>query len=279
MPHVLEILRQAEALLAHHAVDSPRLSAQILLAKVLGLSRLDLMLEPLQEVSSLQRKVFDRLVTRRSRGEPVAYLVGHKEFYGLDFMVDHRVLIPRPETEELVEHLHTTLDPDAAFVFADVGTGSGALAVTLAHLFPRARGVAVDIDAGALDVARHNARKHGVLERLMMVRGDLATSLLPLSLDLVVTNPPYVSDAEYADLSREVAEFEPQKALVAGPDGMDCLRRIEAQARTVLKPQGSLWAEMGWKQGGLVSRLFGNWAECTVYKDLGGRDRFVHAIL
>lgn len=278
MPNVLEVLHQAEMMLGRCAVDSPRLSAQILLAKVLGISRLDLLLEPLQEVSSHQRKVFDRLVTRRSRGEPVAYLVGHKEFYGLDFSVDHRVLIPRPETEELVEHLLTTLDPDAAFVFADVGTGSGVLAVTLAHLFPRARGVAVDIDAGALAVARHNARKNKVLDRLLLVRADLATPFVPAGLDVLVTNPPYVTEAEYAQLSPEVAMFEPQKALVAGPDGMDCLRRIEAQGRAALRPGGVLWAEMGWKQGGLVSRLFGNWAECTVYRDLGGRDRFVRAI-
>jgi release factor glutamine methyltransferase len=278
MPNVLEVLHQAEMMLGRCAVDSPRLSAQILLAKVLGISRLDLLLAPSQKVTPHQLETFDQLIARRSRGEPVAYLVGHKEFYGLDFSVDHRVLIPRPETEEMVEHIQKTLDPALSFVFADVGTGSGVLAVTLAHLFPRARGVAVDIDAGALAVARHNARKNRVLDRLQMVRGDLAAPFSSSCLDVLVTNPPYVTEAEYDRLSPEVARFEPRKALVAGPQGMDCLRCIERQARTVLRPGGVLWAEMGWKQGDMVRKLFASWMTCTVLRDLGGRERFVHAI-
>ncbi len=278
MPTVLEIQRQAEIILARHGVDSPRLSAQILLAKVLGISRLDLLLGPERDVTADLCRVFDALIARRGLGEPVAYLVGNKEFYGLDFQVDSQVLIPRPETEEMIEHVSRQWDADRALVFADLGTGSGVLAVTLAHLFPRAAGFAVDIEPGALLVARANARRHGVLDRVTLVRADFLTPFPPSCLDLVISNPPYVTEAEYQDLSFEVAGYEPRQALVAGKDGLDCFRAIEGQARAVLRPGGSLWAEMGWLQGGQVRELFAAWSSCRIVRDLGGRDRFVHAV-
>jgi release factor glutamine methyltransferase len=279
MPNVLEILRQAETLLFKNNVDSPRLSAQILLAKVLGISRLELLLDPSRSVEQRDRQAFDLLLDRRAAKEPVAYLVGSKEFYGLDFQVDRRVLIPRPETEEMIEHVCKEFDTRSHFVFADLGTGSGVLAVTLAHLFPQAGGVAVDIASGALQVARLNALRHGVAGRLLMIQGDFLTPFPPSCLDLVVSNPPYVTEEEYAALSTEVAGFEPQRALVAGKEGLDCLRPIEIEARKTLKPGGTLWAEIGWMQGELVRKFFENWSTCQIVKDLGGRDRFVHARL
>jgi release factor glutamine methyltransferase len=279
MSTVLEILYQAERLLAKHDVDSPRLSAQILLAKVLGVSRLDLMLGSSGTVPTRACQAFNDLIERRATHEPVAYLVGSKEFYGLDFQVDSRVLIPRPETEELVEHVCREFATTDSLAFADLGTGSGILAVTLTHLFPQARCVAVDIESGALEIARSNAFRHGVASRLLMVQADFLTPFTSSCLDFVVSNPPYVTEAEYAVLSSDVAGFEPRRALVGGRDGLDCLRSIEGEARRVLKPGGTLWAEIGWMQGERVGKLFENWSACRIVKDLGGRDRFVHARL
>jgi release factor glutamine methyltransferase len=279
MPTVLEILSQAERLLAKHTVDSPRLSAQILLAKALGVSRLDLMLDPSRSVPPGACRAFNDLLERRATHEPVAYLVGSKEFYGLDFQVDSRVLIPRPETEELVDHVCREFATTDSLTFADLGTGSGILAVTLAHLFPRARCVAVDIESGALELARSNGCIHGVAGRLLMVQADFLTPFTASCLDLVVSNPPYVTEREYAELSPDVAGFEPQRALVGGRDGLDCLRSIEIEARRVLKPGGVLWAEIGWMQGEPAEKLFANWSACQIVKDLGERDRFVHARL
>ncbi len=293
MPHVLEMLAQAETLLSHHHIDSPRLSAQILLAKVLGISRLDLMLEPRRCLAADQHQMFTALLARRAQGEPVAYLVGGKEFYGLDFYVDNRVLIPRPETEEMVEAVLQEINGNARIEhtrcghghqpgglrFADVGTGSGVLAVTLAHYCPQATGFAMDIESGALEVARYNACRHGVIPRLLMVQGDCLASLPQACLDLVITNPPYVTEEEYKELSHEVAGYEPRRALVGGADGLNCLRTIEGQARKVLKPGGILWAEIGWLQGRQVDELFARWKQWCIHRDLGGRDRFVRAVL
>ncbi len=286
MPSVLEILCEAEVFLSQHSIDSPRLSAQILLARVLGISRLDVLLEPSRHLTPKQEERFSALLHRRAKGEPVAYLVGSKEFYGLDFQVDNRVLIPRPETEEMMEiilrDVETQLGPngvrDEPLLFADIGTGSGVLAVTLAYHCPHAQGFAVDVESDALEVARSNACGHGVDKRVCLVHGDFLTSFPKACLDLIVTNPPYVSEAEYKTLSHEVAGYEPRTALVGGQDGLDCFRAIEEQAYKVVKPGGILWAEMGWLQGEAVQELFGNWQHCQIRKDLAGKDRFVRAV-
>lgn len=277
MSCVIHVLQQAESLLLERGIDSPRLSSQLLLAKVLHLSRLDLLLAKEQPLSSAQLQSFNSLLDRRLKGEPVAYLLGTKEFFGLQFLVDSRVLIPRPETEEMIEHLQKLLPPEASFVFADLGTGSGALAVTLASLFPRCCGLAVDISLNALDVARANALLHDTSSRLLFVNTDFLTSFTQESLDLIVTNPPYITEDEYATLSPEVSGFEPRLALVSGPDGLECLRRIELRARAVLKPGGYLFAEIGWLQGPGSRDLFHSWTECTVLHDLSGKDRILCA--
>ena len=277
MSCVIHALQQAESLLLERGIDSPRLSSQLLLAKVLHLSRLDLLLAKERILSSAQLTSFKRLLDRRLAGEPVAYLLGMKEFFGLQFQVDSRVLIPRPETEEMIEHLQRQLDHDASFVFADLGTGSGALAVTIARFFPHSRGLAVDISPEALEVARANARLHDVASRLLFVNTDFLTPFLPGTLDLIVTNPPYVTEDEYATLSPEVSGFEPRLALVSGPDGLECLRTIEGSARAVLQPGGHLFAEIGWLQGPGARDLFRSWTACTVLQDLSGKDRILCA--
>ncbi len=278
MCRALHVLHKAELLLEDKGIDSPRLSAQLLLAHVLDLSRLDLLLAMDTQVSPDQLRRFEALIKRRRAGEPVAYLLGTKEFFGLDFSVDSHVLIPRPETEEMIEHLQELFPADASFVFADLGTGSGVLAVTLATLFPRSRGLAVDISSSALDVARANACAHAVTSRLLFLHADFLAPFRSGTLDLIVTNPPYVTENEYAALSHEVAAFEPRQALVSGPQGLECLQAIESRARTVLKSGGILLAEIGWLQGADAQELFHSWAHTAILQDLSGRDRILSAV-
>ena len=278
MPSVIQILQQAESLLLERRVDSPRLSAQLLLANVLHLSRLDLLFAKDQILSSAQVQSFNCLLDRRLTGEPVAYLLGTKEFFGLSFSVDSRVLIPRPETEEMIEHLQKLFATDTSFSFADLGTGSGALAVTIASLFPRSRGLAIDISLEALDVARTNALQHNAASRLLFVNADFLAPFKSETLDLIVTNPPYVTEDEYAALSHEVAGFEPRLALVSGPKGLECLQSIERCARMVLKPGGRFFAEIGYLQGPDARELFCSWSACTVLRDLSGKERIVSAV-
>ena len=195
-------------------VDSPRLSAELLLRHVLGISRVELATRPESAVPAAALTRLEGLLRRRVQGEPVAYLIGQREFFGRDFIVTPATLIPRPETEILVETALEAL-PAAGVAFADLGTGSGCIAVTLCAERPGWRGIALDRSGRALSVAGRNARRHDTAGRLAFVRGDfLAPCLAPESLDLVVSNPPYVSLTEYAALSPEVRDFEPVTALV-----------------------------------------------------------------
>lgn len=285
MPHrqtVRDILARSEEFLAGKGVDSPRLSAQMLLAHVLGVERLGLFLDMDRPLGEPELGRCRELVMRRGRGEPAAYLVGEREFYGLDFEVTPDVLIPRPETEGIVERVEALFPKDAAFRFADLGTGSGCLAVTLAALFPRATGVAVDKSPAALAVAGRNAARHGVAERLAFVAGDFAElDASGETFGLMVANPPYVSQTEYAALSREVAGFEPRSALVpdsgdpAGATGCECFPVLARVAGRCLAPGGVLLMEMGRTQAGAARAAFAGGFSVTVGRDLAGHDRYV----
>ena len=195
------------------------------------------------------------LIARRSDREPVAYITGRQEFWGLSFEVSPAVLIPRPETEIIVEaalEAHPAGGP--AFTFVDACTGSGCVAIAIAHDRPEARGVATDISGAALEVARRNAARHGVEERVRLVEGDL---LAPADdvYDLIVSNPPYVRDGDRASLPPEVRDREPATALFAGPDGLDLVRRLVAEAPAKLKPGGLLIFEFGFRQDQAVEEL------------------------
>lgn len=283
---VAELLRTFQARLDEAGVDAPRLSAQVLLAHVLGVDRHRMLLDRDRTVTSPQAECARTLVARRAMGEPVAYLVGDKEFYGLDFVVSPDVLVPRPETEHVVEAAVAAFAWDASLVFADLGTGSGCLAVTLAHLLPRARGLALDVSAPALAVAARNAARHGVADRLALVRGSFGSPVLGAGrFDLVVSNPPYVSDEEYAGVSHEVRDFEPRDALVPrtdGPssDGLECYRRLAPEACAALRPGGLLLLEIGCGQGAAVGGILRGhgYADVRVLPDLAGHDRVVRAL-
>lgn len=285
-PTVREILHRSAAFLAERGVDSPALSAQLLLGKALCLSRLDLLLQSDRPLAEAELAAARDLVRRRGRGEPVAYILGHKEFYGLGFGVSPACLIPRPETEHLVEEAEARFPRDAALAFADLGTGSGCLAVTLAVRFAKARGLAVDLSAEALAVARDNAARHGVGERLRLARGDFANlaglGVEPASLDLIVANPPYVSEAEYVEVSHEVRDFEPRCALVPGPAspaGLESIAALAPGAHAALKPGGWLLLEMGCTQAAAVRDILAaaGFAGVRIRKDLAGHDRIAAA--
>lgn len=281
-PTVRAILGEAGALLAERGVDSPRLSAQLLMAAVLGLGRPELILSANRILTPVEEERFRDLAARRGQGEPLAYILGEKEFYGLCFAVNRNVLIPRPETELLVDRSLTLFDPAAPLRFADLGTGSGCLAVTIAAHFPKATGVALDISPGALATARKNAQRHGVSDRLEFLESDF--SLLrkdPGPFDLIVSNPPYVTEAQMRDLSHEVADFEPRGALASGPDGLDAIRTVAAVAREKLRPGGVLLMEMGWTQGPAAQKLLSSpplsFTSVAILKDLASLDRVAEA--
>ncbi len=226
--------------------ESPRLEAEVLLAHVRGCQRIMLYTAFDEVVTDETRSRFRDLVRRRGAGEPVAYLVGSREFFSLDFVVTPAVLIPRPETEALVSRVLDLCRNASAARVVDVGTGSGAIAVTLAKHLPRATIVASDAAASALDVARRNAERHGVADRITFVQADLlGDAALAGPWDVIVSNPPYVREAEFAALHPDVRDHEPRGALVAGPRGVELIERLAAEARSRLAPGGWLIVEAG----------------------------------
>jgi len=274
---------QAVQRFATTGVDSPRLSAELLAGKAFGLSRLELVLRH-DEIPTPERlDEFLDLVRRREAGEPAAYILGEREFYGLPFRVTPDVLIPRPETEGIVDEALRVFAKDSALHFADFGTGSGALAVTLAHEFPAARGLAVDISPAALGIARANAETSGVVQRIDFLEADFtALDLAPASLDLVVANPPYVTGEEYADLPHEVRAFEPMLALVSPDEGLAHIRGLLPTAARALRPGGLFLCELGCGQGPAALALAdadgSGFGGAVVLKDYAGLDRILRAL-
>lgn len=195
---------------------------------------------------------YERAIVRRTRREPIAYITGVQEFWNRDFAVSPAVLIPRPETELIIEEAQSLVFA----AVADIGTGSGCLAVTLAAEFPRAQVIATDISAPALEVARTNARRHGVRDRIEF-RETRYLDGVDGTFDLIVSNPPYVTDAEYSELAPEVRDFEPRSALASGAAGLDDIAGVLQAALTHLVPGGRLLLEMGHQQAGAVTGLVG----------------------
>lgn len=227
--------------------ESPRLDAEVLLAHALGCKRIELYTAFDREPADEARAAFRDLVRRRAEGTPVAYLVGHREFYSLDFRVTPDVLIPRPETEFLVIALIDLARQRAGeeVTICDVGTGSGIIAVTAAKHLPKSRVTATDVSPAALAVARSNAERHGLLERIELVQSDLLSAFPPeRRFDFVASNPPYVSEAELGRLAAEVRDHEPRLALVAGRRGTEMIEALLPQAAERLNPGGHLLLEI-----------------------------------
>jgi release factor glutamine methyltransferase len=233
--------------------DTPRLEGELLLAHVLGCPRTDLYAHPEHPIDARQQAFYQELLNRRARGEPLPYLTGQIEFYGLDFAVDASVLIPRPETETLVELALEFISHVPDPVLVDVGTGSGCTGVALAVHAPSARVYALDLSSHALRVAQANALRHGVADRMTFLQSDLLAAM-PEPVDLIVANLPYVSHQDWPALPREVSAYEPRLALDGGPDGLDLIRKLFDQAPAYLTPRGAVLIEIGATQGLAATR-------------------------
>ena len=272
---VLRLLRWTADYFTGRGIDAPRLDAELLLAETLGLDRVGLYVNFERPLQGDELAAFRARVKRRAAREPLAYILGHTEFWSLPLKVTPAVLIPRPDTELLVEESLPRLG-DGPRQVLDIGTGSGALAIALAHERPACTVTAIDVSMAALDVAAENAHANGVAERIRFVPGDLGA--LPAGpFDLVVANPPYIPSGELATLMPEVRDFEPPLALDGGADGLAAYRTIVAQADTVVTVGGWLLVEVGAGQAAAVQALFAaaGLTEVFVSRDLAGIERVV----
>lgn len=274
-----QALERARGILLAHGIDEAHLEIQLLLRQASGISQVQLYLDIDRELDFEEEEGFRRLVERRLSGEPIAYIRGHREFCGLDFSVEPGVLIPRPESELLVEQAIRLAEEGAVSTVAEVGTGCGAVAISLALNLPRTKIYATDISASALKVARFNCQKHGVADRVCLLHGDMLHPL-PEPVDIIIANLPYVREAELPQVSS--AGFEPLLALNGGVDGLDKIRQLCQQAGDRLRPGGSLLLEIGQGQAMAVTTLLGRLfpsAEIEVMPDLSGIERVVRATL
>ncbi len=276
----LRLLEWTTRRFADAAIDSPRLAAQILLAHALGIDRVQLYVQHDKPLGPDELGRYRELVKRRLAGEPVAYLTGRQEFWSLPLAVDARVLVPRRDTETLVEAVLDQVDRTAALAIADIGTGSGAIALALARELRAARVVATDRSADALAVARENAQRLALAERVELREGDLLAALAAGErFDVIAANPPYVPSADIDRLAREVRR-EPRAALDGGPDGLDALRRLVAGAAAHLVPGGLLALEHGFDQDAAVRALLdatGAFQPAATRSDMGGQPRVTSA--
>jgi len=273
--------------LGRRGAENPRLDAEVLLAAACNCRRIDLYVAFEEQPTDQTRTAFRELVRRRAAGTPVAYLVGHREFYSLEFEVTPDVLIPRPETElvvvALLDHVKEREDdkPVATIEIADVGTGSGILAVCAAKYVPRSRVTAIDVSPAALAVARRNAERHGVADRITFIESDLFASAPPdARYDYILSNPPYVSTAEMANLPPDVRDHEPRVALEAGEQGTEVIAPLIEQAAVRLKPGGTLILEVSPMIAERVELLIRDHPAFTpsdTMRDLAGHPRVVQA--
>lgn len=278
---VRRILDWTTAHLEKHGSETPRLDAEILLAFARGCRRIELYTRYAEPLTDDQRAQMRDLVKRRAAAEPVAYLVGHREFFSLDFKVTPDVLIPRPDTETLVVELIERAGAVDSPTILDIGTGSGCIAISAAKQLADARVIATDASDAALVVARDNAAAHTVTDRIEFLQGDLFAPLADdARFDLIAGNPPYIREDEMPGLPPDVRLHEPESALVSGTDGLACIRRIAADAHRYLNPGGYLMLECAHEQAPTVRELIkqtGEYDETELINDLSHRPRVVCA--
>ncbi|HHT9144718.1 MAG: peptide chain release factor N(5)-glutamine methyltransferase [Candidatus Brocadiaceae bacterium] len=265
---ISSLFQWASKILQVHGIDSPSLDAEVLLSNLLSCKRIDLYIHPDQPVEETVAMRYKESIQRRSQRLPLQYITNHAEFMSLDFYVDERVLIPRPETELLVEAVIKRAQIlTHEIVIVDIGVGSGNIAITLAKKIDKARIFAIDISPDALAVAKINAQRHHVLDKITFLCGNIFQPLegfgIESKVNFIVSNPPYVSSSEFNNLQKEVRDFEPYTALISGQDGLQMFKRIIANANTWLKPGGFITFEVGEKQARKVARLF---AETRCFK-------------
>ena len=273
-----KILKWTEEYFAKAGLDTPRLDAEVLLCYVLQKERIHLYVHFDQPLSKDELAQFKGYIKERVLHKPVAYIVGHKDFMGLEFKVTEDTLIPRPDTEILVEavisRLKTGGEPG---VIADIGTGTGAICLSLLNYLTSLKAVTVDISEKALAVAKENAQRLGLSDRIEFFHGDLLEPIKDRQFTAIISNPPYIPEGDIDTLAADVKDYEPVSALAAGPDGLDCYRRLVAAAGALLVDGGFLAMEIGINQREELDKLAkeSDWGQVEVVKDLAGIDRVV----
>jgi release factor glutamine methyltransferase len=273
-------LTSAIARLTAAQVGSPRMNAELLLMFTLGCDRAYLFAHPERELTTEEQARYEETLNQRSRGVPAQYITGHQEFWGMDFIVTPAVLIPRPETEHVIETVLKLNNEGRAssgsFRIVDVGTGSGCIALALAKELPQADIHATDNSSAALEVARANAARHQLEKRIHFHQTDLLQGLNP-AFDFVVSNPPYVGESEADQVQLEVRKFEPRNAVFAGPTGMEVIERLIPQAQAALKPGGWLVLEISGTIADRVKSMLDGWDQLHITNDLQGIPRVAFA--
>ena len=274
---IREVLNWTRGYFEDAGIVQPRLEAEMLLAHALDVDRLHLYLAPDKPLTPSERSKYRTVVKQRKEGIPLQHLIGEVSFFGLKFRVDRDALIPRPETEELLDHVLQRAPRDEEINCLDLGTGTGVLAVCMARYLPRAQVTAVDISPQALRVAEENARINGVLDRVRLVASDWFEKIVGSTYDLIASNPPYIEYAMLTELPVEVRDHEPRVALDGGSDGLKAVRAIVSQACEHLEPSGHLLLEIAHDQGERVSRMMeeAGLVNVTVELDLARKPRFV----
>ena len=264
-------------------VGSPRMNAELLLMFTLGCDRAYLFAHSERELTAEEQARYEESLNQRSRGIPAQYITGHQEFWGMDFIVTPAVLIPRPETELLIETVlklsngGRACSPGHPTRIVDVGTGSGCIALALAKELPQAEIHATDISSAALEIAHANAARHQLENRIHFHQTDLLQGLDPTAFDFVVSNPPYVGESEADQVQLEVRKFEPRNAVFAGPTGLEVIERLIPQAHAALKPGGWLVIEISGTIADRVQRLLDGWRHVEITNDLQGIPRVASA--
>lgn len=279
---IYEALRWASSFLSEHKRDAN--AAELLLQHVLKMKRSELLANMHEQLTEQQQQAFSEMVSRHGAGIPIQHMIGKEQFYGRDFSVNGDVLIPRPETEELIWHTLDKLKPDASadeqITMADIGTGSGAIAITMKLEWPELVVYASDLSEKALEMAKRNSEQ--LQANIQFLHGDLLSPFIEkgIKLDIVLSNPPYIPLTDREELSTVVIDHEPELALFGGEDGLDLYRRLCEQLSSVLKPNAFVGFEVGAGQGGAVAALLQNTfpqADIDIKNDINGKDRMVFA--
>ncbi len=279
MPTLSQKLKDAENILRRHGITNPRRDAMSLAMLATGKDKTFVYAQPEYVLTSEEGAVFDAFLERRTSHEPIQYISGIQEFYGLDFEVTPDVLIPRPETEMIVEKALEVLVQSDNSTVCDVGLGSGCIAISILHEQTRVRAVGLDLSPPALEVARRNAEKHGVEARLKLLQSDLFSSLSGEKFDVIVSNPPYIPTRDMSGLQPDVRDFEPHMALTDNSGGLSIISRIVQNSPKFLVRNGHLLLEIGFGQSEEVVEMFDNklWDRPDVFPDLQGIPRVVSA--
>jgi release factor glutamine methyltransferase len=283
LPTIAEAITEGASRFQSSGVSEERRAAGALLGHALNIDRTSLLTRSDEQIDEARYDAYLRLIDRRAAGEPFQYITGRQEFYGLDFIVNPAVLIPRPETEFLVERVIQLAREceETAPLIVDIGAGSGCIAVTIALNLPNAKVIATDISSAALEVAKKNAELHGA--RIQFVEGDLLEPLARLGLenavDFLASNPPYIEESGSETIQREVRDWEPRAALFGGADGMDFYRRLFAEGLNFVKPGGYFVCEIGYNQLDRIIRLINDsgWEMVDATRDLQGIPRTITA--